>query len=45
VNPAADSAFTNDRNDFDVHRNNDIGSPRVTGEITSSKACSTPGCT
>ena len=30
--------------DFDVHRNNDIGLPRVSGWTSSSSAASKPGC-
>jgi hypothetical protein len=44
VNPAAAKPFCNARNDLDVHRNNDIGSPRVAGATNTSKACSIPGC-
>src|SRR5262245_58611947 len=44
TNPAAYNAFTRWFNDFVVHRNGDIGSPRVSGATNASNASATPGC-
>jgi hypothetical protein len=41
--PLAYKPFANRDNDFAVHRNGEVGSPRASGDTNSSNACSIPG--
>jgi len=44
MNPAAYNPLTRWFNDLVVHRNGDIGSPRISGATNASNASTTPGC-